>query len=280
MSTTTTKAPAMKPAAKKKSEGFKGIKNAFVVMIICVALAIVIFLTVFGNPNNFAGGNVGSSPINILGTIYMGGFVVPLIHGMFLIVIAFTIERALALRTAFGKMSLEKFTDKVRKAMNANDIPAALKACDEQQGSVANVVRATLERYQAEEGDNTRTKAQKLESIKTALDDATALEMPTLQMNLPILGVLTSLGVLTGLFGTVLGMIKSFSSIGGEGGSGDSAGLSAGISEALVNTASGIGTSAFALVFYNYYTNKIDKLTYSLDEVGFIITQNYALNHQ
>ncbi len=97
-------------------------------------------------------------------------------------------------------------------------------------------------------------------------------------MNLPILGVLTSLGVLTGLFGTVLGMIKSFQSISGEGG-GDSSALSTGISEALVNTASGIATSALALVFYNFYTNKIDHFTYSLEEVGFIIVQNYALTH-
>ena len=42
--------------------------------------------------------------------------------------------------------------------------------------------------------------------------------------------------------------------------------LSAGISEALVNTASGILTSWFAVVIYNFFTNKIDKLTYALDD--------------
>ena len=46
--------------------------------------------------------------------------------------------------------------------------------------------------------------------------------------------------------------------------------LSQGISEALINTAFGILTGALAVI-YNYYTNKIDKLTYSLDEVGFSI---------
>ncbi|MDD7100799.1 MAG: MotA/TolQ/ExbB proton channel family protein [Bacteroidaceae bacterium] len=273
---TTTKAPAKKPA--QKSEGFKGIKNAFVVILICVIIAIIIFYTVFGNGSHFQGGDNANDPIDLVGTIFKGGVVVPVIHGMFYAVIAFVVERWLALRTAFGKGSLEKFTEAVRKAMAANDIAAALKVCDAQQGSVANVVRAALERYQVEEADATKTKAQKLEAIKAALDDATALEMPTLQMNLPILGVLTSLGVLTGLFGTVLGMIKSFQSISGEGG-GDSSALSTGISEALVNTASGIATSALALVFYNFYTNRIDRFTYSLEEVGFIIVQNYALTH-
>ena len=273
---TTTKAPAKKPA--QKSEGFKGIKNAFVVILICVIIALIIFYTVFGNGSHFQGGDNANDPIDLVGTIFKGGVVVPVIHGMFYAVIAFVVERWLALRTAFGKGSLEKFTEAVRKAMAANDIAAALKVCDAQQGSVANVVRAALERYQVEEADATKTKAQKLEAIKAALDDATALEMPTLQMNLPILGVLTSLGVLTGLFGTVLGMIKSFQSISGEGG-GDSSALSTGISEALVNTASGIATSALALVFYNFYTNRIDRFTYSLEEVGFIIVQNYALTH-
>lgn len=273
---TTTKAPAKKPA--QKSEGFKGIKNAFVVILICVIIAFIIFYTVFGNGSHFQRGDNANDPIDLVGTIFKGGVVVPVIHGMFYAVIAFVVERWLALRTAFGKGSLEKFTEAVRKAMAANDIAAALKVCDAQQGSVANVVRAALERYQVEEADATKTKAQKLEAIKAALDDATALEMPTLQMNLPILGVLTSLGVLTGLFGTVLGMIKSFQSISGEGG-GDSSALSTGISEALVNTASGIATSALALVFYNFYTNRIDRFTYSLEEVGFIIVQNYALTH-
>ena len=81
-----------------------------------------------------------------------------------------------------------------------------------------------------------------------------------------------------GLFGTVMGMIRSFASLAGEGGT-DSAMLSVGISEALVNTASGIATAAFALMGYNYYTNKIDKLTFSLDEVGFTIVQTFSATH-
>lgn len=275
--TTTTKAPAQKPA-QKKGEGFKGIKNAFWVIIICMVISHIIFYTVFGNGSHFAGGDSDNEPLDLIGTIFKGGFVVPIIHGLFYTVVALVVERWLALRTAFGTGSMEKFTEQVRKAMAANDIPAALKACDAQKGSVASVVRAALERYQVEEADASKTKAQKLEAIKAALDDATSLEMPTLQMNLPILGVLTSLGVLVGLLGTVLGMIKSFQSISGEGG-GDSSALSTGISEALVNTASGIATSCLAMIFYNYYTNKIDKFTYALDEVGFVIIQNYALTH-
>jgi biopolymer transport protein ExbB len=43
----------------------------------------------------------------------------------------------------------------------------------------------------------------------------------------------------------------------------------------LVNTASGIATSWLSVVFYNFYTNKIDHLTYALDEVGFTIVSTF-----
>ena len=62
-------------------------------------------------------------------------------------------------------------------------------------------------------------------------------------------------------------------------GGADSMALSQGISEALINTAFGILTGALAVISYNYYTNKIDKLTYSLDEVGFSIVQTFAATH-
>jgi len=86
-------------------------------------------------------------------------------------------------------------------------------------------------------------------------------------MNMPMVATIVSLGTLTALFGTVLGMIGSFQA------------LSAGISEALVNTASGMLTSWVATVVYNFFSNKIDKLTYALDEIGFTIAATYDSTH-
>jgi biopolymer transport protein ExbB len=60
----------------------------------------------------------------------------------------------------------------------------------------------------------------------------------------------------------------------------DSIALATGISEALINTAFGIATAALATVSYNYYTTKIDKLIYSIDEAGFSIVQTYAQTHK
>jgi len=82
-----------------------------------------------------------------------------------------------------------------------------------------------------------------------------------------------------GLLGTVIGMIKSFAAL-ANAGSPDSVALSAGISEALVNTAFGIATAVLALISYNYFTSKIDTISYCIDEVGFSLVQSYAANHK
>ena len=176
-----------------------------------------------------------------------------------------------------SKKSEGRFTE-IKAAIKANDFAKARAICDKQQGSVANVVLASVNTYQQMEETTGIKKAQKIAKIQQAHEEATQLEMPTLQMNLPIIATIVTLGTLTALFGTVLGMIGSFQAL-AQGGGGDSLALSMGISEALVNTASGIATSWVAVVAYNTYTNKIDKLTYALDEVGYTIAQTYDSNH-
>ena len=136
-----------------------------------------------------------------------------------------------------------------------------------------------MKKYKEMEGNTVLTKEQKILAIQKELEEATALEMPMMQENLPIIGSIVTLGTLTGLFGTVLGMIKSFSAMSAGDGGTDSSALAVGISEALVNTASGILTGALAVISYNYYTNKIDRLTFSLDEVGFSIVQTFSATH-
>lgn len=82
------------------------------------------------------------------------------------------------------------------------------------------------------------------------------------------------------LLGTVLGMIRSFASLGEEGAGGNASELAVGISEALYNTATGIATSSFALVMYNVFTTKIDSITYGIDETSFTLTQSFATQYK
>ncbi|MGM9703516.1 MAG: MotA/TolQ/ExbB proton channel family protein [Prevotella sp.] len=266
-------------AAPAKSSGFKGVKNAFVIIIICCVAAYSFYFGVLGNPSNFAGGDTAGHPLNMMGIVYKGGIVVGVILTLLLTVICLGVERYFALRSAFGTMSLGKFTKQIKELIKSGKFDEAVALCNKMKGSVANVVLASISAYKDVEGNTTLKKAQKISKIQQAHEEATQLEMPTLQMNLPIVATIVTLGTLTALFGTVLGMINSFQALSAGGGA-DSMALSAGISEALVNTASGILTSWFAVVIYNFFTNKIDKLTYALDEVGYTIAATYDVNHE
>jgi biopolymer transport protein ExbB len=250
------------------------------IIVACFIIALLIFNLILGDPKNFVNNDPTGAVLNgnLLGTIYKGGTVVPVIHTLLLTVLCLSIERWLALRTAFGKGSLTKFVANIKAALNANDFAKAQQLCDKQRGSVANVVSASLNAYKDMEGAAGLKRNQKVAKIQQAHEEATQLEMPTLQMNLPIIATIVTLGTLTGLLGTVTGMIKSFAAL-AAGGGGDSLQLSTGISEALINTAFGILTSWCAVISYNYFTNKIDKLTYALDEVGYSIAQTYEANH-
>ena len=271
---TTTKAAA--PA--KKSSGFKGVKDAWIILVICCILAYCFYFFVLGAPEHFVGGDRNGHPADLMGTVYKGGFVVGLIITLLLTVTVLGVERFFAIKSASGKMNLAKFTTQIKAAIKAQNFTEAKSLCNKMQGSVANVVLASINMYETVEKDETLKKAQKIAKIQQAHEEATQLEMPTLTMNLPMIATIVSLGTLTALFGTVLGMIGSFQALSAGGGA-DSMALSAGISEALVNTASGILTSWVATVVYNFFSNKIDKLTFALDEVGYTIAATYDSNH-
>ncbi len=277
------KAQAPSAAAKVKKEekisNVRGIRNAFFVIIACAVCAVCIFLFGMGAPGNFEGNDPEGHPINLAGTVYKGGFIVPILMTLFLTVIVLSIERWIALSSASGKGNTTKFVAEVKADLAKNNIDAAMDRCKKQKGSVASVVYNTLVKYKEMDANDTLSKEQKLTTLRNAVEEATALEMPSLSQNLPIVATLTTLGTLVGLLGTVMGMIKSFQALASSG-SPDSTELSTGISEALVNTAFGIATGAFAVISYNFFTNKIDNLTYAIDEIGFSIVATFAATHK
>jgi biopolymer transport protein ExbB len=267
---------------KRINEFINSFQNAFSASVIPVALivAIIVYKFIMGDPSNFQGNDPENSPIpgNYLGVIYKGGFIVPILMCLLLTVITFSIERFLTIKKASGKLNVLKFVKHIKNMLNRNQIDDAIQACEAQKGSVASVVRSALIKYQNIEPDNTMTKEQKLLAIQKDVEEATSLELPSMEENLVILATISSIATLMGLLGTVLGMIRAFAAM-ANAGAPDSVALATGISEALINTAFGIGTAAIAVIMYNFYTSKIDKLIYGIDEAGFTIVQTYAANH-
>lgn len=251
-----------------------------IVILLALIISVCIYIFILGDGSNFQGGNHDNAPLpnNFLAIIYKGGFIVPILMTLLLTVITLSIERYIAIRNASGKSSVSLFVQKIKKHLSSNEINNAMMECDKQKGSVANVVLSSLQKYSQVEKDDTMNKEQKILSIQKELEEATSLELPSLEQNLVVLATISSVATLMGLLGTVIGMIKAFSAL-ANAGAPDSVALASGISEALINTAFGIGTAALAIIFYNLYTTKIDKLTYSIDEAGFSIVQTYASNH-
>jgi len=239
--------------------------------------SVLIYVYVFGAGSNFIGGSNANMPLpgNYYGIIYKGGVIVPILLGMLLTTLAFIVERFLAIGKAAGKGSMVDFMSDINDLLKVAKINEAKTACNNQKGSVANVILCGLNKYQEMETEKGLDKDQKLITITKEIEEATSLELPALEQNLVILSTMASVATLIGLLGTVIGMIKAFSAL-ANAGAPDSVALAAGISEALINTALGIGTSALAIIFYNFFTTKIDKLTYSIDEAGFTIVNTFA----
>ncbi|WP_425555435.1 MotA/TolQ/ExbB proton channel family protein [Hymenobacter koreensis] len=276
------KPAAARPAAPAapKSEAKGGSALAAIVIPLALVISYLVWKFVMGNPANFQGGDNHNNPLpgNYLGIVYKGGFIVPILLSMFLITITFSIERFLTIGRAKGTKSIESFVRTVRQKLNVNDITGAIAACDQQRGSVANVVKSGLLKYQEMARERGMDKDQKILAIQKEIEESTALELPMLEKNLVIISTLASVATLVGLLGTVFGMINAFAAL-ANAGAPDAVGLANGISEALINTALGILTSAIAIIAYNFFTSKIDELTYSIDEAGFSIIQTFASQH-
>ncbi len=239
-------------------------------MIIALTLIVgwLIWNFLFGSPDNFMdAAKTKPKSGNVLGLMYLGGFMVPILIALVLMTLTFTFERIFMLKKAAGSSDVDKFLRTVETKLDEGKIDEVLELCNKQKGSIANIVRGGIERFRDVRGNDSMTNAQKVAEVKRALEEVTMLETPLLERNLVIISTITSIATMAGLLGTVFGMIRSFRSLGEGGGGASATQLSIGISEALWNTALGIGGGIIAIVLYNMLTNKVDRFIYMIDEV-------------
>ena len=165
-----------------KNKSFKGIESAGLVIIACFIVALCIYHFVFGNPANFMNNDPNNHPLpgNLLGTIYKGGVIVPVIQTLLLTVLALSVERYFTIRASFGRGKLATFVAEIKQALTKGDLEAAQALCDKQRGSVANVVGATLRKYREMENTTDLTKDQKILAIQKELENQSIEVMRTI----------------------------------------------------------------------------------------------------
>jgi biopolymer transport protein ExbB len=244
-----------------------------VVIFLAIVISVAIYLFILGNPANFKDGENRQRPDNLMGTVYTGGYVVPALIALSMMVFTFIIERIFSLRKAQGKGSLATFLKNVQRSLAGGQVDEAIGHCDKQRGSMANILRAGLDRYATLSKEGRGVDAEKqMAEVQRAIEEATALEMPILEKNLIAMSTIASIATMLGLFGTVIGMIRAFTAL-AQAGAPDAIQLSIGISEALINTALGIFAAIVGIVAYNFFVNKVDNFTYMIDEASYDILQ-------
>jgi len=240
------------------------------VNIIVITLALIvgysIYFLILGNPDNFLDPALKHEPKpgNLLGTIYTGGPLVGLLLSLIIIAIAFVFERYFSINKAQGKSSPDAFIQSVIKSLEKGDLQGAIAVCDTQRGSIANILRAGINRFIEIENDPEFTGDKKLTEVQRAIDEAMNLETPLLEKNLVVLSTVASISTMVGLLGTTLGMIRAFQAL-AISGTVSAIQLSIGISEALYNTAGGLAAAIISIVAYNFFTTKVDNFVYAID---------------
>lgn len=255
-------------------------KNLFNIIVIFLSLAVAytIYFGIMGNPDNFNDPLIKHEPKpgNVLGTIYTGGPLVGLLMGLVIISVCFIFERTFSIGKARGKGNPETFIKNVVGHLAAGKFDEALTDCDNQRGSVANVLRAAISRFKEIEHDSEYGAEKKITEVQRAIDESMNLETPLLEKNLVILSTIASVAVLVGLLGTTLGMIRAFQAL-AVSGTVSAIQLSIGISEALYNTAGGLIGAIVSIVAYNFFTTKVDNFVYMIDEAILSVTQIFTV---
>ena len=130
---------------------------------------------------------------------------------------------------------------------------------------LAKVVMAGLQEYQFQQDSGTGMgREDVLDTVRRSIQRATALTTSDLKKGVSALATIGSTAPFVGLLGTVVGVINAFTGIATVGGAGIGA-VSAGISEALVETALGLFVAIPAVWFYNYLTSRLEYFNVEMD---------------
>jgi biopolymer transport protein ExbB len=154
----------------------------------------------------------------------------------------------------------EAMMEEIRTSVKKGEFSRATLICEGTRGPIARVLFNGLSNWQLS-----------LERIQGSITETILQEITPLERYLPTLATITRVSPLLGLLGTISGMIKIFAEISG-GNVGNYEKLAAGISEALVTTATGLAIAIPCLVFHNYFTARVNETIQEMEKRGVELT--------
>ena len=176
--------------------------------------------------------------------------------------IVFIIERAIAYYRIKGDTA-EIFSE-VLASLRESDLRNSIEVCEEYDHPVATTLKSGLLRY-----------GKSHEEIEKAMESVALHEISKLEKGLWILATLANVAPLFGFLGTVVGMISAFSAL-AEVGLGQPQAVAAGISEALITTATGLIIALPVQTAYNYFTNKISNFSLDMETSASMLLETFS----
>jgi len=176
--------------------------------------------------------------------------------------LTFIIERYIALTKA--RINVNEFLTRIRKALLVNrNVKEAIKVCEQYKGPVASVMKAGLLRY-----------GHSREDIEKTIENAALFELDRLERGMGVLATTANVSPMLGFLGTVTGMIKSFATLAAEGLTNPGK-VAAGISEALITTATGLIIAIPVQLAFNWYTTKINKYVREIETATNMLMETF-----
>ncbi len=143
------------------------------------------------------------------------------------------------------RANIDALLKQTAERVAAGEIDSAVKLCEASRSPAAQVVVAGLQRAGADR-----------RAIREAAEDEGQHQLGLLESALPTLSTVANISPLLGFLGTVTGMIQAFMAI-SEKGLGDPAVVAAGISKALITTATGLIIAIPCFAAYNYFVARV-----------------------
>ncbi len=181
-----------------------------------------------------------------------GGWTMIVLAGFSILSVAVMLERGWVFHKA--EKGKPEFLKKLKKILHSGNISEAMELCESSTTSLAAIVKAGLHSFNHGE-----------EAMGESMEKAAMKETLHLEKNLGIIGTTGSVTPFVGLFGTVIGIIRAFHDLSLSTGGGGPMVVANGIAEALVATASGLFVAVPAVIMFNYYTHRVNRMVSEME---------------
>jgi biopolymer transport protein ExbB/TolQ len=199
-----------------------------------------------------------------------GGFFMWPITAVMVVVVAIVIERIYFLYFK-ATVRADELVSQLQRTVMAGDLAGAIRTSGASDSPLGRIIHAGLLKVKGE-----------AEDVQAAMDEAALREMPRLEKRTPYLAMLSNVAMLTGLLGTISGMIVSFGAVANADPSEKAGKLAEGISEAMNCTSWGLWCAVPALLFYAVLQGKTQSLVDEVNEgalrvVNFVLANRHKL---